>query len=191
MKGESLRRLDTELYEETNEKDSWGPRFPLADPSISSQVLVSRVIGQVPTAGQKRGSRKLVGLVPGSRHLASNPCVTASAFIAMNPEALPPPHSICFNATSRNESPDPEQPQTGAGLGGPRLRSLDCEHVFDRLLPTVERNINEATVRLAGRRAIIIRWWIEDRDSWNQRPCSKNRLAVPPTEGICTPVTMT
>ena len=112
MKGESLRRLDTELYEETNEKDSWGPRFPLADPSISSQVLVSRVIGQVPTAGQKRGSRKLVGLVPGSRHLASNPCVTASAFIAMNPEALPPPHSICFNATSRNESPDPEQPQT-------------------------------------------------------------------------------
>ena len=58
MKGESPRRLDTELYEETNEKDSWGPRFPLADPSISSQVLVSRLIGQVPTAGQKRGSRR-------------------------------------------------------------------------------------------------------------------------------------
>jgi len=144
-----------------------------------------------PKVIQKRGSRKLVGLVPGSRHLASNPCVTASAFIAMNPEALPPPHSICFNATSRSESPDPEQPQTGAGLGGPRLGSLDCEHVFDRLLPTVERNIKEATVRLAGRRAIIIRWWIEDRDSWNQRPCSKSRLAVPPAGGICTPVTMT
>ena len=130
-------------------------------------------------------------LVRGSRHLASNPCVTASAFIAMHPEALPPPHSICFNATSRSESPDPEQPQTGAGLGGPRLGSLDCEHVFDRLLPTVERNIKEPTVRLAGRRAIIIRWWIEDRDSWNQRPCSKSRLAVPPADGICTPVTMT
>jgi len=30
--------LDTELYGETNEKDSWGPRSSLADLSISGQL---------------------------------------------------------------------------------------------------------------------------------------------------------
>jgi hypothetical protein len=29
---------------------------------------------------------------------------------------------------------------------------LDCEHVFDRLLPTVERNIKEATVPLGWKK---------------------------------------
>ncbi len=116
--------------------------------------------------------------------------VAISAFIATNPEALLP-HSIALTPPLGANLLTPNSLRRGAGLGGPELESLDCEHVFDRLLPTVERNIKEATVRLAGRRAIIIRWWIEDRDSWNQRPCSKSRLAVPPAGGICTPVTMT
>jgi hypothetical protein len=38
MRGESPRGLDTELYGETNEKDSWGAAFPLADLSISGQL---------------------------------------------------------------------------------------------------------------------------------------------------------
>ena len=50
-----------------------------------------------------------------------------------------------FNATTRSESPEPEQPQTGP-FGRPELESFDCEHVFDRLLPMVESEIKEAPV---------------------------------------------
>jgi hypothetical protein len=50
-KGESPRRLDTELYEETIEKDSGGTAFPLADPSISGQLPGSCVTGKVPLTG--------------------------------------------------------------------------------------------------------------------------------------------
>ena len=33
-----------------------------------------------------------------------------------------------------------------AGFGGPELEGFDCEHVLDRLLPMVERKIEEAPV---------------------------------------------
>src|SRR5580692_6830610 len=45
--GETRRDLDTELYGETNEKDS-GARIPRADPSISGQLGVSGVTGHDP-----------------------------------------------------------------------------------------------------------------------------------------------
>jgi hypothetical protein len=46
MRGESSRGLDTDLYGETNEKDSRGAAFPLADPSISGQ-LPARALGNL------------------------------------------------------------------------------------------------------------------------------------------------
>src|SRR5580658_469612 len=71
--------------------------------------------------------------------------VATSAFIATNPEALVSDR-LRFDATTRSESPGPEQPQTGRRVRGTRVESFDCEHVLDRLLPMVERKIKEAPV---------------------------------------------
>ena len=80
-----------------------------------------------------------------SRLLANDLLVTASAFIATNPEALIPYHIASTpplgpNLLTLNNL------RRGAGFGGPQLEILDCEHVLDRLLPMVERKIKEAPV---------------------------------------------
>jgi len=82
-----------------------------------------------------------------SRHLSGNQALTRCAFIATNPEALLP-HSIASSPPLGANLLTPNSLRRGAGLGGPELGSLDCEHVCDRLLPTVERKIKEATVPL-------------------------------------------
>jgi len=48
MRGESPRGLDTELYGETNEKDSWGPRSLWPTRRFRVNSLGSRVTGHVP-----------------------------------------------------------------------------------------------------------------------------------------------
>src|ERR1700740_645264 len=91
------------------------------------------------------------GLVLTSRHLANNTTVTASAFIATNPEALLP-HSIASTPPLGANLLTPNSLRRGAGLGGRQLGSLDCEHVFDRLLSRVERNIKEVSVPLGWKK---------------------------------------
>jgi hypothetical protein len=73
--------------------------------------------------------------------------VNTSAFIATNPEALLP-HSIASTPPLGANLLTPNSLRRGAWLGGPELGSLDCEHVFDRLLPTVEHKLKEPTVPL-------------------------------------------
>jgi len=73
------------------------------------------------------------------------------AFIATNPEALLP-HSIALTPPLGANLLTPNSLRRGAGLGGPELESLDCEHVFDRLLPMVERKIKETTVPLGWKK---------------------------------------
>src|ERR1700733_10418236 len=70
--------------------------------------------------------------------------LTRCAFIATNPEALLP-HSI---ASTPPLGANLLTPNSLRRARGPELGSLDCEHVFDRLLPTVQRKIKEATVPL-------------------------------------------
>jgi hypothetical protein len=70
-----------------------------------------------------------------------------SAFIATNPEALLP-HSLASTPPLGANLLTPNSLRRGAGLGGPKPESLDCEHVFDRLLPMLERKVKEATVPL-------------------------------------------
>src|SRR5258706_16078844 len=73
------------------------------------------------------------------------------AFIATNPEALLP-HSIASTPPLGANLLPPNSLRRRAGLGGPELESLDCEHVLDRLLPMVERKIKEATVPLGWKK---------------------------------------
>jgi hypothetical protein len=73
------------------------------------------------------------------------------AFVATNPEALLP-LSIASTPPLGANLLTPNSLRRGAGLGGPELESLDCEHVFDRLLPMVERKIKDATVPLGWKK---------------------------------------
>jgi hypothetical protein len=73
------------------------------------------------------------------------------AFIATNPEALLP-HSIASTPPLGANLLTPNSLRRGAGLGGRELGSLDCEHVFDRLLSRVERNIKEVAVPLGWKK---------------------------------------
>ena len=74
-----------------------------------------------------------------------------SAFIATNPEPLLP-HSIASTPPLGANLLTPKSLRRGVVLGGPELESLDCEHVFDRLLPMVERKIKETTVPLGWKK---------------------------------------
>ena len=113
-----------------------------------------------------------------------------SAFIATNPMALLP-HSIALTPPLGANLLTPNSLRRRAGLGGPELESLDCEHVFDRLLPMVERKIKETTVPLGWKKGH--HHSMEDRRSrfLESTTLSKSRRAVPPADSICTPVTMT
>jgi len=125
-----------------------------------------------------------------SRHLSGNQALTRCAFIATNPEALLP-HSIAstppLGANLLTPNRSDEVPGSGDQSLGAWTANMFAIGCFQRWSARSKR----LPSRLAGRRAITIRWWIEDRDSWNQRPCSKSRRAVPPADGICIPVTMT
>ena len=67
--------------------------------------------------------------------------------MATNPEALLP-HSLASTPPLRVNLLTPNSLRRGAGLAGPKPESLDCEHVFDRLLPILERKVKEATIPL-------------------------------------------
>jgi hypothetical protein len=89
-------------------------------------------------------------------------------FIATNPEALLP-HGIASTPPVGANLLTPNSLRRGAGIGGAELESLDCKHVFDRLLPMVERKIKETTgynrlpSRLAGKTGH--RYSVADRTS--------------------------
>jgi hypothetical protein len=117
----------------------------LSIPAISHFWKSSR---QDPTATVIARSRRYSGF-PTTGSLP--PLINTSAFIATNPEALLP-HSIASTPPLGANLLTPNSLRRGAGLGGPELGSLDCEHVFDRLLPTVERKIKEATVPLGWKK---------------------------------------
>jgi len=57
MRGESPRGLDTDLYGETNEKDSWGPHSLWPNRRFRVNPRVSRITGQVRTGTSLSGDR--------------------------------------------------------------------------------------------------------------------------------------